>query len=385
MALKRRVHRVTVIGPIGDAYKRIIGTNIVPIDPPGAIGVNLPDGNQLRVYSIDFQELSEPQRTNLANYIAQSDGLSEAEVRRLLRGEEGYAIPADYCLMERYTYEQVGTMRDLYREQSAERNPQLEALRVARDITSAMLGRHWVEQNITTQLNHPDPRMDFLNLRQGKEFDGYRRADRIIELADYLFTLQWCRGFDPKLGELRALSPSKPEVPLEDLYIELQIATMFVRNRNDVQFVGPTGLKEHDFDLLVTAPSGTVYPTEVKCKRDETPGDALALRRTLRNAAKQLPKDPPGLVIARVPEVWFQDQDLRKKIFQVTSKYVNGPTRLIGVVLVWEEWGKTPHGIAARLLKYELFVKVSIAEKIPQAVPELWRPPSLSLSYGTFL
>jgi hypothetical protein len=95
MALKRRVHRVTVIGPIGDAYKRIIGTNIVPIDPPGAIGVNLPDGNQLRVYSIDFQELSEPQRTNLANYIAQSDGLSEAEERRLLRGEEGYAIPAD--------------------------------------------------------------------------------------------------------------------------------------------------------------------------------------------------------------------------------------------------------------------------------------------------
>ena len=88
------------------------------------------------------------------------------------------------------------------------------------------------------------------------------------------------------------------------------------------QFVGRTGLKEHDFDLLVTAPSGTVYPIEVKCKRDETPGDALALRRTLRNAAKQLPKDPPGLVIARVPEVWFQDQDLRKKIFQVTSKYV---------------------------------------------------------------
>ena len=106
---------------------------------------------------------------------------------------------------------------------------------------------------------------------------------------------------------------------------------------------------------------------------------------TLNRFIKVTEGHPPGLVIARVPEVWFQDQDLRKKIFQVTSKYVNGPTRLIGVVLVWEEWGKTPHGIAARLLKYEPFVKVSIAEKIPQAVLELWRPPSLSLSYGTFL
>lgn len=145
MALKRRVHTVTVIGPMSDAYKRIIGTYIVPIDPPVVIGINQPDGSQLRAYLIDFKELSEPQRTNLANYIGQSDGLSEAEVSRLLGGEEGYAIPAEYCRMERYTHEQVGIMRDLYREQSAERRPQLEALRVARDITSSMLGRRWVE------------------------------------------------------------------------------------------------------------------------------------------------------------------------------------------------------------------------------------------------
>lgn len=383
MALKRRVHTVTVIGPMSDAYKRIIGTYIVPIDPPVVIGINQPDGSQLRAYLIDFKELSEPQRTNLANYIGQSDGLSEAEVSRLLGGEEGYAIPAEYCRMERYTHEQVGIMRDLYREQSAERRPQLEALRVARDITSSMLGRRWVEENILTQVNHPERRMGFLNLTENNEVDGYRRGDRLTSLADFLFTLQWCRGFERKLEELRALSPSRPEVHLEDLYIELEIAAMLVRNRNDVQFVGPTGLKEHDFDLFITAASETVYPTEVKCKRDETPGDALALRRTLNKAAKQLPKDPLGLVIARLPEVWYQDQGLHERVDRVMSKFVNGRTRLIGVVLVWEAWDKTPQGMWARL-NYEPFVKASIAEKIPQAVVELWRPPPLSLSYGRF-
>jgi hypothetical protein len=248
-----------------------------------------------------------------------------------------------------------------------------------------MLGRRWVEENILTQVNHPEPRMGFLHLPEENEFAGYRRQDRLISLADFLFTLQWCRGFERKLEELRALSPSRAEVHLEDLYAELEIAAMLVRNHNDVQFVGPTGLKEHDFDLLITASSGTSYPTEVKCKREETPGDPLALRRTLNKAAKQLPKASPGLVIARLPEGWYQEQELHKRIDRAVSKFVNGPTRLIGVILVWEEWVKTPHGMQARLLKYEPFVKAGVTEKFPQAVEELWRPPPLSLSFGTFL
>jgi hypothetical protein len=383
MPYGRRIHRVTVVGPSRGEMERVFGTNIVPIDPPMPSVVNLSDGNLTGVYDIDLDELSEFQRGSLAKHIADAEGISAVEAGRLLK-QEGFTILADHCLMEEFTHEQLGSVRDLYRDRYTGRDPIHEAFVIASQITHFMLGRSWVQWNILAQSSHVEARLRFLRIKGEEHLSGFHRQDRLIGLADILFTLQRCRGFDRKLEELRALSPLRPMVHLEDLYAELEIAAMLVKNGSDIEFVGPTGLKESDFDLLIRSSAGTSYPAEVKCKREDTPGDALALRRTLRKAAQQLPRDSLGLAVVRIPEVWIQDQELSVKVVRTISKFVNGPTRLLAVVLVWEQWHRWIRDAHIRMQMVRAFVRSGISEESSKDIAALWHHPLLSLSYGTF-
>lgn len=241
MPYERREHRITVIGPSRGEVERLFGTNIVPIDPPVPSVVNLPGGNLTGLYSIDFVALSESQRGNLAKHIADGEGVSVAEAVRLLSEEGNFAIPVDHCLMEEFTHEQVGIIHNLYRDQHTERNPLLEVYIIASQIAHLMLGRSWVEQNILAQFSHAEPRVRFLRIKEEDNLSAFHRQERLIGLADILFTLQRCRGFDHKLEELRALSPSRPEVHLEDLYVELEIAAMSVKSGSEIEFGGQLG------------------------------------------------------------------------------------------------------------------------------------------------
>jgi hypothetical protein len=384
MSAGRRQHHVTVVGSHRGGTERLLGTNRVPVNLPVPNAVMMEDGDKTGVYSIDYEALSEEQKRSLAKHIENAEGVPHAEAVRLLREEAAFVVPAEDCLLEEFTHEQIGLVRDLCRELRPRGDWIEEMFIVAREIAYGFLGHKWVEENIGTQFHYSERRMEFLRLRAENDLDAYRRQDRLIELSDILFTLQYCNGFKGKITYLRALDRTKEQVHFEDLFIELEVANIFKKSGNAVEFVKPSGVKEQDYDLKVTTADDVSYAVEVKCKREGIPGNVKSLRLKLRQAAKQLPEKSQGLAVVRVPEDWTRDDRLGADIVRVLNRYINGGTRLTGVILIWEEWLKGPGSQATRLLKYRPFVRDNLEREVANSINSLFLCRGISLSFGTF-
>ncbi len=195
-------------------------------------------------------------------------------------------------------------------------------------------------------------RVQYLRLDIGTEWAPTESVDRVVDLADSLFAVQHSEGFDFKLDELRALSPERPKVHLEDIAIELQIANMLVRSGHKIEFVRAIGQRGQDFDLRLILGTGEIANVEIKCKREKTPASANSLRNSLQDMRRQLPTGTAGIGFVRLPYEWVSADGFADEVRPVLDEFFRNTTRVNAVVFVWEAWLDVGDGARARVQRF---------------------------------
>jgi hypothetical protein len=342
--------------------------------------------------------LTNGQRERLVNFLAGEHNVSVKEVERSLP-DSGIAIPTQECLMGYVTQHQINLLRELFKENATtayngiiERNAVTEAFWVSIMIVSFMLGDEWRTRNITDSLFTDEKRIDYLRPRLETEHERYEHQFRMILLADSLFSLQDCEGFDLKIEELQKVAPTNPEVRLEDIVVELMVASMLVRGGHPVKFRPRSGLDRQDFDIEIYFRKRANIFAEIKCKRDETAVNVNNLRRTLYQAEKQLPTAKPGVVFVRIPTDWLQSENLAREVDRVIRNFFRNVSHVNAVVVVWEEWIELQDNRRGSTLKFRLHLHPSPQHScdnlnellLPTEIPLRTKGSFMTLSFGEF-
>jgi len=378
----------------------VLGTNTVPISPP--IPVSSPNGGGAFLIHLDM--LSDNQLKRLIRHISNTESLPIQDIEERINSYD-LAIPAEDCIMRHITQYQVDLMSEMFRQNAFEVyggkikvDAVSEVMWLSIMISTLMLGKDWVDQNITTNLFSGDKtpkRIDYLRPRPETERERYEHQSRMSLFADSLFLLQNCEGFDLKIEELQRVSPENPEVWFEDIFVELQIASMLVRNGHEVKFQSRSGIKSQDFDIEIKVGDNKSIFAEIECKREKTLVKTNSLRRTLYKAEKQLPTNNPSVVFVRIPTDWVEYENLAQEVDRVLRNFFRNVVHINAVVLIWEEWIRLPGNLKASVLKYRPYLHPTPQHDLgdfdidnelmtPQNFQILPTSSFIKLSFGTF-
>ena len=254
-------YSVRIISTRSYEWKKFFGTDVIPINPPIPIAIDLPDTNSLTgLYLVDIEVFTDDQWQEILQYPITELGLPLSKTRDNTE-PDSLGIPAEECIMQRITQHQIDLLRETYKNplnerfenQDAKADKLHEAYWISLQVISFLLGYDWVSRNIGENIlgASSEKRMEYLRLDLSTEQKRYEHQSRLIDLADSLFLLQDCDGFNLKIDDLRNITPTKPDVILEDTVIELEIATLLINSGHKVSFVVPTGKKKDDYDLKI--------------------------------------------------------------------------------------------------------------------------------------
>ena len=371
---------VRIIGSQLQKLVNVLGTDMVPIDPP--IPVNSPQGT---AFLMDLNKLTNKQRVSLINFLSSERNLPVQEIDRLL-GKNGLGIPVKDCVMRYITQHQINLMRELFKQNvtkaydgNIKKDVVSEIFWLSIMIITFILGDEWRTKNITNNLFTDDKRMAYLQLCLETKQERYKHQFRLTLLADCLFLLQYSEGFDLKIEELQKVSPTNPEVRLEDIVIELQIASMLVRSGSAIKFRPRSGIQRQDFDIEIYFKKATKIFAEIKCKRDDTVVNVNNLRRTLYAAEKQLPTNNPSVVFVRIPKNWIQYEKLAPEVSRAIRNFFHNISHVNGVVFIWEEWIELQGDLRASTLKFRIDLHPSPQNPLDN-LNELLLPKQITLS-----
>lgn len=353
----------------------VLLTDIVPINPP--IPANLPEGPS---YLVDLKKLTIEQRRRLNNSLTGEKTLLVRIIERLLP-RSSLRIPTKDCVMPHVTQHQINLLRDSFKQSMSKPSSEhfkmdavLESYWISMMVITFFLGDQWREKNIAANLFKDEGRMAYLRPRLETDKERFEHQFRFNLLADALFLLQDCEGFNLMIEELHRVSPANSEVKLEDIAIVLQIACMLVKSGHGVKFRPRTGIKSQDFDIEIKFKKTTDVFAEIKCKRDETIVDVNNLRRTLYAAEKQLPTSNPSVVLVRIPTDWIQYEKLMPEINKVINDYFQKVSHVNAVVFFWEDWFELQGGLKISTILIRPYLHPSPQNPLDE-LSDLFLPP----------
>jgi hypothetical protein len=185
---------------------------------------------------------------------------------------------------------------------------------------SVFLGKEWVEKNIFSE------RIKFLSA-----VNNNRRSilitERIIELAEMLFNLQYETGFFSVLERLKTAE-------IEATFAELEVARLLRQYKVKFDFNIPANKAKEDFDYNLYL-NGTHVAADAKCKLETSEISAKGiLGRLKKTQNEQLPKGKPGIIFLRLPENWPLDKETVEMIKSTIQTFFRSTTRVIAVVIL---------------------------------------------------
>lgn len=371
----------------------VLGTDTVPIDPP--IPVPSPEGY---VYSVGLNMITKEQMSSLVNFLASERNLPVQKIKSIL-SQYGLGLPTKDCVMRHVSQRQI----DLLREQFKQNSPIVSHGEIKTDaltesfwlsimIVTFFLGDEWRTKNITQNLFTNERRMGYLRTRLETDQERYDHQFRFTLFADALFQLQDCEGFNSKIKELQQITPENPEVKLEDIAIEFQIANMLVKSGHGVKFRPRTGKKGQDFDIEINFKKTTNTFAEIKCKRDETPVSVTGLVDVLYKAEKQLPDTNSTIIFVRIPTDWLKNDNLIQEIGKIMQNFFQDVRHINAVVFIWEDWLDLPDSRKVSTIQFKLNLHPSPQYPLEDLndlfLPAQILPPTrgsyLELSFGRF-
>jgi hypothetical protein len=98
------------------------------------------------------------------------------------------------------------------------------------------------------------------------------------------------------------------------------------------RFVKPQGVKGKDYDYEAYPNNADTVCIEGKCTLRSTSVSDDTIRRALNDARQQLPKDKPGVIFVRVPEIWVSDY-LNTPFARITKGFLSQTQRVAAVIV----------------------------------------------------
>ncbi|MEX0959538.1 MAG: hypothetical protein WDZ63_09650 [Burkholderiales bacterium] len=187
------------------------------------------------------------------------------------------------------------------------------------------LGSDWVTTNVQLS-DTPDSFMQ--NGFDERSDSRFVHQHRVIYLADYLFRLRVCPGFDILCERFHRQNTKSS-------FAEAQIAASFLDEELQVNITATTGKRGEDFDFTVSR-EGLNISVEVT-SRDVAPLSVETVINTLQKKRTQVPTDRPAVLYIVIPTEWTADGKTAEAIFaESTTAFFRNSARINAVVFVWE-------------------------------------------------
>jgi hypothetical protein len=184
----------------------------------------------------------------------------------------------------------------------------------------------WCEDHIIQDAEHSRPD-GFLRLKFDAGFESERRAALILDFAETLFNLQYAEGFDDRVEQMRTGQ-------VEATFAEFDFARFLHLHDIKFKFVTATGVKGKDYDFAIEYADGRNACADAKCRLEGSEARAKNIKNSLDKArSNNLPPDAPGVIFVKVPQTWFEQEDVRKGIYDVVREFLRNTGRIVSVVV----------------------------------------------------
>jgi hypothetical protein len=187
-------------------------------------------------------------------------------------------------------------------------------------------GQPWCEAHIIQDAAHSRP-AGFMRLDFTPGFAGERKTSRVLDFAETLFNLQHIDGFDDRVNQMRAGD-------VEATFAEFDFGRFLYLHDVAFKFVKPIGVKGRDYDCSIEYADGREVCADAKCRLEDTEARAETIRNSLvRARTHNLPADKPGVIFVKVPQTWFEQDDIRTGIRPVVESFLRNTGRIVSVVV----------------------------------------------------
>lgn len=187
-------------------------------------------------------------------------------------------------------------------------------------------GQRWCENHIIQDGAHSRP-AGFLRLDFTPGFEGERKTSRVLDFAETLFNLQHVPGFDDLVKHMRTAE-------VEAAFAEFDFGRFLYLHDIAFKFVTTRGVKGADYDCAIEYADGREACADAKCRLEGTEIRAETVRNSLTKArTNNLPVDKPGIIFLKVPQPWFDQEDVRKGVYSVIKDFLRNTGRIVSVVV----------------------------------------------------
>lgn len=218
----------------------------------------------------------------------------------------------------------IETARSLPQEVRADPDGLMFTMAVT--IIRHFFGQQWCEDHIIQDAANSRP-AEFLRIDFTPEFEGEKKKSRILDFAETLFNLQHIEGFDDCVDRMRAGQ-------VEATFAEFDFARFLFVHDVPFRFVTPTGVKGEDYDFGIEYADGREACADAKCRLEGTEVRADTVKNSLNKArTNNLPRDKAGIIFVKVPQVWLEQEDVRRGIRAVAEGFLRNTKRIVSVVV----------------------------------------------------
>lgn len=197
---------------------------------------------------------------------------------------------------------------------------------VANPVLASFLGTEWVRRNTIFGIDKTKDLRKISKIMKPSMKNGSadfsdealpqitKALTNTVELAEALYNLRECPGFDAKLKDFNG-----GREKTEDIFAEFQAVQILFQRGAYIHFVDASEKQERDYDVMAVLPNQIAVACEFKCNREGTSFTERTLKNTLDSAVGQLPENIPTLVMVKVPEGFTQG----KKLAETFEPFLN--------------------------------------------------------------
>lgn len=194
-------------------------------------------------------------------------------------------------------------------------------------ILKYFLGNPWVESHVMLSKS-PDDFM--LNEFDETSENRFLHMDRVIRMADALFSLRNCVGFDALLQRFQ-------DRDARSLFFEATTASSYTKEGYRVTIKRESGVRGKDFDLEVER--GSIRSeVEITCKENSVGVSERTISNTLHAKRSQFSGGVPAILYIYLPELWGVSSESEAAISNATEKFFRRSRRICEVIFCWDVW-----------------------------------------------
>jgi hypothetical protein len=245
--------------------------------------------------------------------------------------------------MKLFNEESLRNVVALEEWKTGNRLPDIAACHVAANhILNNILGPEWIQQHI---LNVESNDNFSYTKPQANIIQDIRSQLDILMLAEMIYHFQEVPGFDEKINYFKKKDDVKG---VKGALAELEVARMLFMSGIAFRFVKTIKKKGFDYDLEAILGS-TIVPCEAKCKMPTTNLTTKSFKHSFDKGCKQLQKDRPNIVFAKIPEEWISNPSFAY-IENRVRMALNRIGRISTVILFFIKWIETDNVLAGKFL-----------------------------------